>query len=157
MALHDAIMLYAHAATKVLSEGGDLYNGSAMTAAVRSTRFKGVGGSTVVLNEQGDRIESWEVMNYIQGADGRMSSVPVGMYNNTLGQYKAYEQAVVWPGNTIEVPVDYFSGQLQWILFGLLADLQCIILIVHALSWQTSRSTLRCSCLSAAHGMVAQG
>ena len=39
-----------------------------------------------------------------------MSSVAVGMFDSTQGQYKAYEQAVVWPGNTTEVPADYASG-----------------------------------------------
>ena len=43
-ALYDAIMLFAHAATKVMSEGGDLYDAQAVTAAVRNTTIKGVGG-----------------------------------------------------------------------------------------------------------------
>ena len=38
-ALHDAVMLYAHAATKVLSERRfkNLFNGTAVTEAVRNT------------------------------------------------------------------------------------------------------------------------
>ena len=110
MALHDAIMLYAHAATKVLSEGGDLHDGRAVTAAVRSTTIKGVGGSVVALDQSGDRNESYEVMNYVKGADSGMSSVPVGMYSNTLHQYMAYERAVIWPGSTTDVPADFFLG-----------------------------------------------
>ena len=55
--LYDAIMLYAHAATKVLSEGGDLRDGQAVTAAARNTTFVGVGGSVVALDTHGDRIE----------------------------------------------------------------------------------------------------
>jgi hypothetical protein len=106
-------MLYAHAATKVLLEGGDLNNGTAVTEAVRSTTFEGVGGSTVVLDEKGDRIASYEVMNYVLKAGNVMGSVAVGMFNSTLRQYKAYEQTVVWPGNTPEVPADYFSGELR--------------------------------------------
>ena len=110
LALHDAIMLYAYAATKVLSEDGDLRNGQAVTTAVRSTMLKGVGGRVVKLDDKGDRIESYEVMNHVLEADGEISSVAVGTYDSTLKQYRAYERVVVWPGNTLEVPVDYLSG-----------------------------------------------
>ena len=57
VALYNAIMLYSHAATKVLSEGGDLHDGKTMTAAFRSTSFVGIGHNTVTLDEQGDSIE----------------------------------------------------------------------------------------------------
>ena len=106
VALYNAIMLYARAATKVLSEGGDLHDGQAVTEAVRSTPFEGVGGNTVVLDKQGDRIESYDVMNFVVEADGGMGSVPVGLYNSSLGEYTAYERAVVWPGGTHQVPRD---------------------------------------------------
>ena len=69
-ALYDAIMLYARAATKVLAEGGDLHDARAVTAAVRNTEFEGVGGSIVSIDEQGDRIESYEVLSYVVGAEG---------------------------------------------------------------------------------------
>jgi len=104
--LYDAVMLYAHAATKVLSDGGDLRDGQAVTAAVRSTTFEGVGGSAVALDENGDRVESYEIMNYVVGADSAISGVPVGKYDSTERQYTAYERAVVWPGSTMEVPKD---------------------------------------------------
>ena len=87
-ALHDAIMLYAHAATKVLSEGGDLHDGKAVTVAMRSTTFEGAGGTAVALDEQGDRLGSYEVMNYVMGADGEISGVPIGRYDITSQQYK---------------------------------------------------------------------
>ena len=110
-ALHDAIMLYAHAATRVMSEGGSLRDGEAVTAAVRSTSFAGVGGTVVALDSNGDRIESYEVMNYIPGEGGVLSSVAVGMLDSMNGQYRAYPRAVLWPGKMMEVPVDYFSGE----------------------------------------------
>ena len=106
VALHDAVMLYAHAATKVLQEGGDLRNGSAVTEAVRSTTFEGVGKRIVTLDTRGDRIESYEVMNYVLRVDGVMSSVPVGVYDSEVGQYEAYDRAVMWPGSTEDVPAD---------------------------------------------------
>ena len=109
VALHEAVMLYAHAATKVLSEGGELHDGRAVTQAVLSTRFEGVGGTIVALTDQGDRIESYEVMNYIMEANGAVGSVPVGVYTMTTGQYTAYRRAVVWPGNTTDVPLDHVS------------------------------------------------
>ena len=110
--LHDAVMLYALAATKVLSEGGDVRDGLAVTKAVRNTTFKGVGGVVVALDSQGDRIESYQVMSYVLGADGGMDSVAVGVYNSSMGQYRAYETEVVWPGGTADVPVSYVSGAL---------------------------------------------
>ena len=54
--LHDAVTLYALAATKVLAVGGDLRDGEAVTAAVRSTSFTGVGGTVVALDSNGDRV-----------------------------------------------------------------------------------------------------
>ena len=63
IALYDAVMLYSHAATKVLLKGGDLFNGTAVTEAVRSTAIVGFGNTSVVLDERGDRIQSYEVLN----------------------------------------------------------------------------------------------
>ena len=58
LALHEAIILYAHAATKVLSNGGDLRDGKAVAAAVRGTTFQPVVGQSIVsLDNNGDRIE----------------------------------------------------------------------------------------------------
>ena len=67
----------------------------------------------MALDEKGDLLESHvEVMNYVLGPGGTMGSVLVGMHNSTskLQQYQAREWAIVWPGNTTEVPADYFSG-----------------------------------------------
>ena len=113
-ALYDAIMLYAHAATKVMSEGGDLQDGEAVTDAVRNTTIEGVGGTPVALDSNGDRIESYEVMNIVLEAGDVVSSVAVGLFDATLKEYKAYGEAVVFPGNTTKVPAD-FSGALWWI------------------------------------------
>ena len=105
-ALYDAIMLYAHGATTVMSKGGDLRDGKAVTAAVRSASFTGVGGTLVVLDRKGDRIESYEMINYLLKEGDVMSSVAVGIFNSTQRQYKAYERAVVWPGGG-DAPNDY--------------------------------------------------
>ena len=110
-ALYDGIMLYAYAATKLLSEGGDLRNGTSLTHAVRRTEIIGVGGGTVALNEQGDPISSYSVMNYVVGVGSVMGSVAVGLYNKTVQQYMAYEQEVLWPGNKVQVPTDCLSGE----------------------------------------------
>ena len=110
VALHDAVMLYAHAATKVLSEGGDLRDGQAVTKAIRSTTFEGVGGMAVALNKQGDRIESYEVMNYVL-EDDVIRSVGVGVFKSMLRQYQTNKRTVVWPGNTTKVPKDYVHAR----------------------------------------------
>ena len=61
----------------------------------------------VALDAQGDRLDMYEVVNYVVGQDGEIDTVPVGLYNSTLQQYIAYGRTVVWPGKTMEVPVDY--------------------------------------------------
>ena len=111
--MHEAIMLYAHAATKVLAEGGNLHNGLLVTGAIRSTTFVGLGGSSIALDQHGDRIESYEAVNYVIKMDGELTRESVGLYNSTLKQYTAYARAAVWPGNTTNVPADNFSGPLQ--------------------------------------------
>ena len=99
--LYDAIMLYAHAATKVMSEGGNLRDGKAVISAIRSARFVGVGNIPVALDKNGDRMESYEVINFVVGADGVVDSIPVGVFNSTIQQYEALERAIVWPGNSV--------------------------------------------------------
>ena len=108
-ALHDAVMLYAFAATKVLAAGGNLANSTLVTEAMRNTTFQGVAGGMVDLDVNGDPILSYELMNYLGGTDG---AIPVGLYQADLGQYQPYEQAIVWPGSTTAVPVDFSSGVL---------------------------------------------
>ena len=110
-ALYDAIMLYAHAATAVMSKGGDLHDGEAVTAAVRNTSFTGVGGTAVTLNSEGDRIESYEVMNYVLEEGDVIRSVAVGIWDSVQSQYNAYEQPVLWPGGMTTVPGDFFLSE----------------------------------------------
>ena len=85
--------------------------GTAITEAVRNKTFTGVGGTVVALNSEGNRTESYEAMNYVLKAGDVMRSVAVGTFNSTLEQYMAYKRPVVWPGNSTEVPADYFSGE----------------------------------------------
>ena len=105
--LYNAITLYAHAATKVLREGGALSNAEAVTSAVRNTSFESVGGFVVDLDSNGDPVESYEVMNYATDGTG----VAVGLYNSARKQYTVYAQEVIWPpGDTTIVPDDYLIG-----------------------------------------------
>ena len=115
-ALHNAIMLYAHAATAMILEGKDLSNGEAVTTAVRRTSFEGAGGSIVTLDAHGDPVESYEVINYVVEEDGEMVSVPVGVYSCKTRRYTASQTQVVWPGhgqNATQVPFDSASGRQQ--------------------------------------------
>ena len=52
------------------------------------------------------QIGPFEVVNYVFAGDS-MASVPVGFYNGTTQRYNS-DAAVVWPGNSTDVPVDYF-------------------------------------------------
>ena len=76
---------------------------------MRSTSFFGV-GTTVALDNNGDRIVSYEVMNYVPYADG-VASVRIGLYNSTERKYTASERTVKWPGNLTEVPVSWAPFQ----------------------------------------------
>ena len=100
-------MLYAHAVTKVLSKGNDWRDGQAVTVAMRSTIFEGAGGTVVALDQNGDRIESYQVMNYVSGLDndGEIGSVPVGIVHNAAEH--EWHREVVWPGNTTDIPIDW--------------------------------------------------
>ena len=81
VALYNSIVLYAHAATKVLSEGKKLQDGQAVTNAVRATTFEGVGGRLVSLdNKTGDQIDSYEVMNYMAGNKDRSYGAKTFLY-----------------------------------------------------------------------------
>ena len=140
VALFDAIMLYAHGATKMMSEGGSLRNGLAVTAALRNTSFTGVGGTTIALDNHGDRIESYEVLNYVLEAGDVMRSVAVGVYDCEVRQYRAYERVVLWPGNTTNTPADYFSGAPSCTLCAACSDR------MHAMS--RHRSSLGTPCIT---------
>ena len=80
-----------------------------MAEAVRRTTFEGAGGAIVTLDERGDRVASYKVMNYVR-LDNKMSSVLIGMYNSTEHQYTSLERAVVWPGNSTLVPRNRVAG-----------------------------------------------
>ena len=83
-------------------------DGKAVTAAVRNTSFVGRENSVVALDKQGDRIESYMVLNYILAPDGVMRSVRVGLYNSTLHQYRS-EGTIVWPGDVAVCPPDFVN------------------------------------------------
>ena len=50
-------------------------------------------------------------MNYVMEQRG-IDSVPVGVYNSTLKQYKAYKRAILWPGNVTEAPLGFLQSSL---------------------------------------------
>ena len=64
-ALYEAVMLYANAATKVLSNGDDLYDATLLSNTLRSTILEGVANNSVALDEHGDRIQTYEVLSYL--------------------------------------------------------------------------------------------
>ena len=111
-ALYDAIMLYAHAANKVLEDGKDLHDGEVVTAVIRNLTIVGVGKRTVSLNSDGDRFESYEVMSYLLGAGSRMKTLQVGVYDMTNKKYTKTQQDVLWPGNTRIEPVGRITGEI---------------------------------------------
>ena len=102
--LYDAVFLFAHAATRVISEGGDVNDGSAIVEAMTKTSFEGILQRSVELDENGDAIEPYAVMNYVEQEDGKMRGVEVGVYGS--GQLDLRVDEVRWPGNASVVPLD---------------------------------------------------
>ena len=110
VALYTAVMLYANAVTKLDdSLGWYELGGQEVTNAIQSTTIEGVGNSVVEMDEHGDRVESYEVVNYVLSTNSRISFVAIGVYRSTEKQYTAFQQAVVWPGFSTDVPIDYLS------------------------------------------------
>ena len=102
--LYDAVFLFAHAATRVISEGSDVDDGSAIVEAMTKTSFEGILQRSVELDENGDAIEPYAVMNYVEQGDGNMRGVEVGVYGS--GQLDLRVDEVRWPGNASVVPLD---------------------------------------------------
>ena len=96
-ALHDAVVLYAHAATKMLSQSADIHDGKAVTAAVRSTVLESAVSGRVALDHNGDRIQAYQVMNYVL-VDGEASTESVGSFDSSEGRYTANGRVVWWCG-----------------------------------------------------------
>ena len=97
---------------------------------MRNTTFEGAGGTAVALDQRGDRLESYDVMNYVESAASAISGVPIGRYNVTLQQYRAL---VLWPGNTTDVPVDYASGAfIAWSPLASVCSILCALLVTSA-------------------------
>lgn len=105
--LYDSIALYAHAATRLLADGGNLKDGAAVAQAVRQTSFVGIGGSVVTLDENGDRVWTYEIMNYVL-KDDAVRPTAVGVFYSGSEHYEAYKN-VIWPGNTTTIPADWVA------------------------------------------------
>ena len=60
--LYDSVLLFAHGATRVLAEGGDvssLLDGKAVVRAMTNSTFRGVQGDWIELNDDGDTIAQY--------------------------------------------------------------------------------------------------
>ena len=87
-----------------MSEGGDVDDGSAIVEAMTKTSFQGILRESVELDENGDAIEPYAVMNYVEQEDGSMRGVEVGVYST--GQLDLRVDEVKWPGKGSVVPLD---------------------------------------------------
>ena len=108
--LHDAVMLYARAVKQLLKEGGKSRDGQAVTSALRNTTFEGAAG-LVLLDAHGDRIESYEVMNYsfsgsFLGLLGFIEDLP---QPRVLCHENKSEPDLGFPS-----PLWHFRGRLEW-------------------------------------------
>ena len=78
-----------------------------MAQAVRQTSFVGIGGSVVALDENGDRVWTYEIMNYVL-KDDAVRPTAVGVFYSGSEHYEAYKN-VIWPGNTTTIPADWVA------------------------------------------------
>ena len=76
--LYDAVFLFAHAATRMLAAGGDIGDGALVVREMKNISFVGIQQRLVDLDENGDAIEPYSVMNLVQGEDGELRGVVVG-------------------------------------------------------------------------------
>ena len=68
----------------------------------------------VQLDQNGDLIEGYSVMNYVEDELHEMQDVNVGTYN--LGKLTLKLNDAVWPGNTSELPSDTPGNPRRMIL-----------------------------------------
>ena len=102
--LFDAVLLFAHAATRVLASGGNVRDGTALVKAMTNISFEGIQQRRVELDANGDAIEPYSIMSYLEQADGEMGGVEVGQYASRKLKLRVAD--VRWPGNTTRVPAD---------------------------------------------------
>ena len=114
--LYDAIYLFAHAATHVLANKGAVSNGTAIVEAMANVSFKGIADRTVQLDSNGDAVESYSLMNYVEGTEGGgIQAVEVGTYES--GKLKLRVEDIRWPGNTTQKPQDTAGPHLHRLTF----------------------------------------
>ena len=117
VALYEAIILYAHAMTTLHApHDGDtgspgLMNhdtapqGKRLVDIMLNVSYKSL-GENLRLDESGDRIQSYAVMNY----DDKGGSALIGRYDSIGKVYTPLaETGMVWPGGATDVPVSYVA------------------------------------------------
>ena len=125
--MYDALYTLVVAADAEISAGGSASNGTALMARLLGgAPVDGMTGQ-VSFDTNGDSMVLWEGLN-VQNR----TMVPVISYTPSLKKLATVAESsmlrpIVWPGNTMEAPVDYFSGELR------------LIDIRHCSVWQTSR------------------
>lgn len=117
--LFDAVYLFAHAATRVMEAGGDVSSGAQMMQVMRNISFVGIQQRTVALDANGDAIQPYSVMNYVE-ENAEMRSVEVGWYES--GQLKLKVADVRWPGNSSIVPIDVSNSCVAGMQLNLVND-----------------------------------
>ena len=95
--LYNSVYLYAHAATQLLAEGGTANDGQALMSLLVNISFNGIEQRLVDLDQNGDAIEPYFIMNYIiDSAQQCMKGVEVGNYD--AHPLDLYVQKIQWPG-----------------------------------------------------------
>ena len=114
--LWNSVFLYAHAATRVLEAGGAASDGTALVEVMKNLPPFTTGGKhTVKLDENGDMIEPYAIMNYVT-AEGEMQKVQVAMYApvklNLGSESEAFNLSgrIKWPGDTEKTPRAFVTG-----------------------------------------------
>ena len=70
IALYNAILLFAHAATAAMAQLRDIDDMGVLVEELRKVSFSGKGGNPVILDECGDPIQDYEVLSYMVETSG---------------------------------------------------------------------------------------
>lgn len=118
-AFHDAVLLFAHALNKSISESGENalikpLNGTRLTELMWGTTFKGITGE-VSIDENGDRLSDYSLLD-MNPLSYEFEIVANYSHNKGLTSIKGNEIKIHWAGGRTEPPADKpkcgFDGSL---------------------------------------------
>ncbi|XP_054752067.2 atrial natriuretic peptide receptor 1-like [Lytechinus pictus] len=105
-AFYDVMILYSLAVNETLAEGGDVYDGHAVTHRMWNRTFEGLYGQ-VVINENGDRDSEYTLWDMTNTENGTFEIVGNFYVTATGLRYTPTpNRTILWPGGATSPPLD---------------------------------------------------